>query len=71
MEPTGIFLWAVDMVIGVLSPVALCGSHEVVFAPRFALRPRIVRFQEPMLVEAFDTSMGIEALDEGVIGGLA
>lgn len=41
-------------------------SHMVVvFAPRFDLRSGVVKVQEPMLVEAFDTNTGIEALDEG------
>lgn len=53
-----------------LSPIALCGlTLVVVLAPRFDLRPGVVKVQEPMLVEAFDTSTGIEALDESVIGG--
>jgi hypothetical protein len=47
-------------------------SHVVaVFAPRFDLRSGVVKVQEPKLVEAFDTNTGIEALDEGVIGGFA
>jgi hypothetical protein len=25
VEPIGVFLWAVNMIVGVLSPIALCG----------------------------------------------
>jgi len=44
-------------------------SHIVVVAtPKFDLRSGVVKIQEPMLVEAFQTDAGIEAFDEGIVG---
>ena len=54
-------------------PLANCAvwSHIVVMAaPKFNLCPSVVKVQEPMLVEAFEPDPGIEAFDEGVVGGL-
>lgn len=43
-------------------------SHIVVVTPpKFDLRSGVVKIQEPMLVEAFQTDAGIEAFDEGII----
>ncbi len=47
-------------------------SHIVVVAtPKFDLRSGVVKIQEPMLVEAFQTDAGIEAFDEGIVGRLS
>jgi len=39
-----------------------------VATPKFDLRSGVVKIQEPMLVEAFQTDAGIEAFDEGIVG---